>query len=94
MKRLPLLMDDHPSPLVRVGIYLLVPVLLALTLPIVLLLIIALYLLALFQGARIFVTLIVGKMEEPEYGMQPPHFLDMQDSANASPDELSSSPKG
>ena len=87
MDHLPIPSADRPPVLVRTGILLLAPVLLLLTLPIILLLVIALYLLALFQGGRIFMTVVVGKKEEPEHGVQPPHFLELPAAVNELPDE-------
>ena len=89
MKRLPLLLNDAPSPLVKAGMYLLVPIVLAVALPILLMLIVAFYLLALFHGTRIFVTIVVGKKvePEPEFEMQKPHFLELQSPARALPDD-------
>jgi hypothetical protein len=86
MKRLPLLLDDNPSPLVRVATYLLVPVALALAVPVLLLLILVLYLSALFHGARIFVT-VVRRKQEPEHELPKPHFLEIPGPAKALPDE-------
>ena len=86
MKRLPLLLEDHPSPLVRAAIYLLVPVALVLALPILLLLILVLYLSAIFHGARIFVTVVRSK-EVPEHDLPKPHFLEVQTPVKALPDE-------
>jgi hypothetical protein len=77
MKRLPLLLDDKPSLLVRVGLFALVPVALILLLPILLLLVIALYLSAIFHGVRVIVTVATGKRPAPDYEMQKPHFLEM-----------------
>jgi hypothetical protein len=85
MKRLPLLLDDHPSPLVRAAFYLLVPVALVLALPILLLLILVLYLSAMFHGARVFVT-VIRRKEEPERELPKPHFLEIQAPAKALPD--------
>ena len=93
MDHLPIPTANRPPALVRAGLYLLAPVLLVLTLPIILLLVIALYLLALFQGGRIFITVIVGKQEEPEHGTQPPHFLELPAAVKKLPDE-SVSPSG
>jgi hypothetical protein len=93
MKRLPLLLDDNPSPLVRAAIYLLVPVVLVLALPILLLLILALYLSALFHGARIFVT-VVRRQEAPEHELPRPHFLEVPDPAQALPDESAADQAG
>ena len=81
MKRLPLLVDDKPSLLVRAGLFALVPVALLLLLPILLLLVIALYLSAIFHGVRVVVTVVRGKRTPPDFEMQKPHFLEMQ--ANA-----------
>ncbi len=86
MKRVPLLVDDHPSPLVRAALYLLVPVALVLALPLLLLLILVLYLAAMFHGARIFVT-VVRRREEPEHDLPKPHFMDIQEKVKALPDE-------
>jgi hypothetical protein len=86
MKRLPLLLDDNPSPLVRAGFYLLVPVALVLALPILLLLILVLYLSALFHGARIFVT-VVRREQAPGHELPKPHFLEVPEPAKALPDE-------
>jgi hypothetical protein len=87
MKRLPLLVDDHPSLLVRAGLFALVPVALVLLLPILLLLVIALYLSAIFHGVRVVVTVVSGKQTPPDFEMQKPHFLEMQAQVRALPDE-------
>jgi hypothetical protein len=87
MKRLPLLLDAHPSALVRAGIFILVPIVLVLSLPFILLVILVLYLAALFHGGRILVFVISGKKPTPEHDFQKPHFLEMQVSDRALPDE-------
>ncbi len=87
MKRLPLLVDDHPSLLVRAGLFALVPVALVLLLPILLLLVIALYLSAIFHGVRVIVTVVTGKQPPADFEMQKPHFLEMQAPVRSLPDE-------
>jgi len=87
MKRLPLLLDAHPSALVRAGIYVLVPIILVLSLPLILLVILVLYLAALFHGGRILVFVISGKKPTPEHDFPKPHFLEMQVADQALPDE-------
>lgn len=87
MKRLPLLLDAHPSALVRTGIFFLVPIVLVLSLPLILLMILVLYLAALVHGGRIFVFVITGKKPKPEYEFQKPHFLEMQISDKVLADE-------
>ena len=94
MKRLPLLLDDRPSPLVRAGIYLLIPFALLLLLPLLLLVILVFYLIAIFQGARIIVTVVTGKQQMPEHEFQEPHFLVTQIPAKVLPDESTLPPKG
>jgi hypothetical protein len=93
MDHLPTPSVDRPPVLVRAAIYLLAPVLLLVTLPIILLLVLALYLLALFQGGRVFMTVIVGKPDEPEHDLQPPHFLELPAAAKALPGESTPSTK-
>jgi hypothetical protein len=87
MKRLPLLMDDNPSALARVGACLLVPIALVLLLPVLLLVVLALYLAAMFHGARVCVLLITGRRPTPEFELQKPHFLEMQIPAKPLPDK-------
>jgi hypothetical protein len=94
MKRLPLLMDDSPSPLVRAAAYFFVPIALTLLLPILLLVILALYLVAAFHGGRFFVLYLSGKNESTEYEVQKPHFLELPASTHALPDESRDSLQG
>ncbi len=94
MKRLPLLLDHQPSPLVRAATYLLVPIVLVVALPILLLLILVLYLAALLHGAKVFVFMITGTNETAEEDMQKPHFLERQASASELPDESAPTAKG
>ncbi len=86
MKRLPLLVDEKPSLLVRAGLFALVPVALLLLLPILLLLVIALYLSAIFHGVRVVVTVVSGKRTPLDFEMQRPHFLEMQEHTKLLPD--------
>jgi hypothetical protein len=94
MKRLPLLMDDHPSALVRAGVYVLVPIALLLLLPFLLLMILALYLSALFHGMRVVVMVFTARQQEAEVEIRTPHFLELPASAKVLPDESSLPPKG
>ena len=77
MKRLPLLVDDQSSPLVRAVTYLLVPIVLVVALPFLLLLVLFIYLAALVHGARVFVYVVTGKEEPAEPSVQKPHFIDV-----------------
>jgi hypothetical protein len=92
MKRLPLLLDAHPSALVRAGIYFLVPIVLVLSLPLILLVILVLYLAALFHGGRILVFVLTGQKGTPEYDFQRPHFLEMPVSDQATSDKSQAPP--
>jgi hypothetical protein len=87
MKRLPLLVDDHPSPLIRAATYLLIPVVLVVALPIILLLILVLYLAAIFHGVRVFVFVYRGKDATPENDYAKPHFLEIKPDVKSLPDE-------
>lgn len=86
--------SETGSALARVGVWLLVPVAGVLLLPILLLFLIVLYLLAIFQGARILVVSVSGKRIEVEEELQRPHFLELQKTAKALPDESPLPPKG
>lgn len=77
MKRLPLLMDDNPSPLVRAAAYLVVPVALTLLLPVLLLVILALYLIAIFHGGRFLVLYLSGRQDTQAFETHRPHFLEL-----------------
>lgn len=85
---------DSPSALARVGLFLLVPVVGILLLPILLFFIVALYLLAIFHGGRIFVYSFTGKNETPEHDMQKPHFIDVHVHEKTLPDEATPPQKG
>ncbi|MSQ93890.1 MAG: hypothetical protein EXR98_04955 [Gemmataceae bacterium] len=91
MKRLPLLMDDNPSPLVRAAAYLLVPISLTLLLPILLLVILALYVVAIFHGGRYLVFYVTGKSARNEVDMQKLHFLELPAPAESVEHESKSS---
>lgn len=86
--------NQTQSALARVGMYLLVPVVGLLLLPILLLFIIALYLLALFHGTRVFVFSVRRTSQPFEEEIQKPHFLDIQAKPRALTDESFPPPKG
>lgn len=85
---------EGPSALVRAGLYVLVPVVGLLLLPILLLFIFLLYFLALFNGARVFVFSFTGKQPIIEEEPQGPHFLEIQAKSKALPDWTQLPPKG
>lgn len=66
------------STLARVGLYLLVPVVGILLLPFLLVFVVFLYLLALLQGARVFVFSFGQRAEWEDEELQKPHFLEIQ----------------
>ncbi len=92
MKRLPLLVDDNPSPLARAGMLLLVPIALTLLLPILLLVILALYLMAIFHGGRYLISFALGKRPSQEFTIRGPHFHDLPAAPPKITDESQSSP--
>ena len=85
--------SGKPSLLLRIAVYTLVPVLIVVTLPLLLLIILIIYLLAMVQGARVFVFSGSSKQEGVEVEVNQPHF-DMQQSARAITDQTNPPPKG
>jgi hypothetical protein len=64
------------TALARAGMFLLLPVIGILLLPVLLFFIIALYLLAILQGGRVFVYSFSAKAETtPDHDLQEPHFV-------------------
>ncbi len=86
--------NPSTSALARIGMYLLVPVVGLLLLPVLLLFIIALYLLALFHGTRVFVFSVRQTSQPVEEEIQKPHFLDIQAKPKFLSDESSPPAKG
>jgi hypothetical protein len=82
------------SALMRAGLILLVPVVGLLILPVLLLFVVVFYLLALFQGTRVFVFGFRAASSEFEPEEHRPHFLDIQAKPAALSDESSLPPKG
>jgi len=66
--------------LVRAALYTLIPVLIVVTLPLLLLIVLVIYLLAMLQGARVFVF-SWSSMRDDDVAVeaQKPHFLEIQE---------------
>lgn len=94
MQNLPEPVNEGPSALARVGLYVLAPVAGLLLLPILLLFVIALYLLAMVHGARVFVFSFRSEASDAEEDLQKPHFLEIQAKPKALTDESRLPPKG
>jgi len=94
MQNLPQPVQSSPSALARVGLYLIVPVVGLLLLPILILVVVALYLLALVQGARVFVFSYRSTTDTFEPEPHKPHFLDIQAKPKELTDESSPPAKG
>jgi len=77
MENLPQSVTHPTSALMRAGMYLLVPVVGLLLLPVLLLFIVVLCLLAIFHGGRIFVYSFTGTQAPSEEELQKPHFIEV-----------------
>jgi hypothetical protein len=78
MQNLPQPTKDAPSALARIGLYVLVPVAGILLLPFLLIFVVIFYLLAFFQGARVFVFSFGKRDDNIDEELQKPHFLEIQ----------------
>ena len=94
MQNLPDPVSEGPSALARVGLYVLAPVFGLLLLPILLLFVFVLYVLALLNGARVFVFTFRGQAPDVEEELQKPHFLDIQAKPRELTDQSPLPPKG